>query len=281
MTSNEAAVENSDIYVAVELKCCTTTAKDINHTILHCNDAAVDGHAYQQQRQQPNMVECSHYRNSIYRFLRLSILSIIVATIFIKSIHRFQPNEKIQAVDTFQGVFEDPNHPQGYRIIVDTDDNTAQLQLQDEPDGESFYIPVLVLRDITSKATQLSIDFSAKGGPSDLIATVQDGGSHISFSDGNVWSKLEGIPGVYYVQAKNSRVSNEYLTIRLEEKGAVIIVAYRYTDEVGQMRTIYIPATISGDTIVFDFSPLGYGSDEEGIFRNGVIYLGKFSLVKA
>jgi len=276
MTTNEAVVENSDIYVAVELRGCTTTAKEIN--TLHCDDAAADINSYQQQ---PNTVEYSHHRNSIYRFLRLSILSIIITTILIDSIHRFRSNEKGQAIDTFQGVFEDPNHPQGYRIIVDTNDTTAQLQLQDEPDGESFYIPILVLRDIASKTTQLSIDFSAKGGPSDLIATVQDRGNIISFSDGNVWSKLEGVPGVYYGQTKNGSVSNGHITIRLEEGGTVIIVTYGNTDEDGQTGTINIPATISGDTIVFDFSPLGAASGEEGIFRNGFIYLNHYTLVKA
>jgi len=287
MTTNGAAVVNSNIYEAIPLQ---PSEDKTTATENHC---------------------------AVYRYLRISIIFNIVTIIFIahllylknniqqslsvisqrnpKHNHKthqqnndhllrsyetkdqldvidIDPIDTIE-VDSFQGVFEDPNHPQGYRIIVDTCSSRAQLQLQDEPDGEIFFIPVNVLRNTTSLTTQLIIDFSAKGGPSDLIANVQDGGNLISFSDGNAWSKLEGIPGVYYDKADK----RGYFTIRLEEEGTVIIVAYVMMTNDCHVKTFPIPATISGDTIVFHFSSM----DSEGIFRNGIIEFKDHIWVKA
>ena len=44
--------------------------------------------------------------------------------------------------------------------------------------------------------TSLTIDFSVKGGPKDVVATLNKDSS-ISFPDGNLWKKQGGVVGVY------------------------------------------------------------------------------------
>lgn len=179
--------------------------------------------------------------------------------------------------DIFQGVFADPNHPQGYRLIVDIGDSNARLELQDEPTGEIFVIPVSVIRN--DAATRLLIDFSSKGGPKDLAATVLEGGD-ISFSDGNVWSKTKGIPGVYSISVGGVEQITGHLTIRLEQvaadsNGISIVVVYveMDTEDGGGGRDIDIPAVLLDDnTIMFYFSKDGVINLVSGTFRDGVIY---------
>jgi len=179
--------------------------------------------------------------------------------------------------DIFQGVFVDPNHPQGYRLIVDTGDSNARLELQDEPTGEIFVIPVSVIRN--DAATRLLIDFSSKGGPKDLAATVLEGGD-ISFSDGNVWSKTKGIPGVYSISVGGVEKIAGHLTIRLEQVAAdstsisiVVVYVEMDTDDGGGGRDIDIPAVLlDNNTILFYFSKDGAINLVRGTFRDDVIY---------
>ena len=50
-----------------------------------------------------------------------------------------------KAAPSFQGVFNDPKHPNGYRILVSDAGNRGNkgtMTLQDEPDGNVYIIPI-------------------------------------------------------------------------------------------------------------------------------------------
>lgn len=96
----------------------------------------------------------------------------------------------------FNGLFKDPNHPLGYRILAGAvGKKGASLMMQDEPDGPVLNIPMT--SDFNEKGKViLTMDFSVKGGPSDVVATV--GKDYIAFPDGNKWKKQkDGLVGVY------------------------------------------------------------------------------------
>jgi hypothetical protein len=112
---------------------------------------------------------------------------------------------KTGASSPFQGDYDDPNHPECLR----------QVKVVGAPlraDGSRSAYPVIevtgydgkgdspvcsdrptradlwkVTGTVKSKNTAV-IDFSPKGGPSNLMATYEDGG--IVFPDGNKWTKL-------------------------------------------------------------------------------------------
>lgn len=128
---------------------------------------------------------------------------------------------------SFQGVFSDPKHPKGYRIIVAKGSSSATMTLSDGPpkDGSEaklFNLPVKVKQDKKEGITLLSFDFSPKGGPKDIIGTLAADGKSIKFPDGNTWKKNTGVEGVY----KDGKSSSGYRVIR-KDKGSNLIVELR------------------------------------------------------
>lgn len=121
----------------------------------------------------------------------------------------------------FNGVFRDPKHPKGYRVVVGAANKEGTITLQDDPTGEVFTLPIKANKDeVTGKIT-LNIDFSVKGGPSDVVAIVNKDSS-ISFPDGNVWKKEGGVAGVYVDGFAPSYP--KYRRIVRQEKGSIIAV---------------------------------------------------------
>lgn len=97
----------------------------------------------------------------------------------------------------YNGVFKDPQHPNGYRILVGAVNKEGTMTLQDEPDGKVFSIPIVSKVDEETNKCTLTFDFTAKGGPKEVVATVNKDKS-ITFPDGNVWKKEDGgLVGVY------------------------------------------------------------------------------------
>lgn len=118
----------------------------------------------------------------------------------------------------YSGVYRDPKHPSGYRVIRSTagDGGAISVTLQDEPNGKTMKLTGTSKYNKRTGETDFVIDFSPKGGPSSLSASYSsdrlllvnfcaaDSGKEvltrgsISFpSDGNVWVKDPGIQGVY------------------------------------------------------------------------------------
>ena len=120
-----------------------------------------------------------------------------------------------KAAPSFQGVFKDPKHPNGYRVLVGDADNKGTMTLQDEPDGKVFSIPIIVKKE---EQVTLTIDFSVKGGPKDVVAILNKDSS-ISFPDGNLWKKEGGVVGVF-----SDGFNPERLRIIRAEKGDALVL---------------------------------------------------------
>ena len=91
------------------------------------------------------------------------------------------PRTKHSGVD---GIYADPNHPSGYRIVREGQGGKLYITLQDEPKGQT--VELEGFKKVGSG--YLSIDFSPKGGPKNLAAVAKVG--KLVFPDGNAWTKL-------------------------------------------------------------------------------------------
>ena len=123
-----------------------------------------------------------------------------------------------KAAPSFQGVFNDPKHPNGYRILVSDAGNKGTMTLQDEPDGNVYIIPITYEANKKTGQTSLTIDFSVKGGPKDVVATLNKDSS-ISFPDGNLWKMEGGVSGVY-----SDGVNPDRLRIIRADKGDALVL---------------------------------------------------------
>lgn len=120
-----------------------------------------------------------------------------------------------KAAESYQGVYSDPNHPEGYRVIM-ASGKGATMTLsdgvaKDAPDGteEKTYknIPVA----IKEGGNELSFDFSFKGGPKQVVGTLSNDKKTITFPDGNTWTKnANKYDGIY----KDPKYPNGYRILR-------------------------------------------------------------------
>jgi len=163
-------------------------------------------------------------------------------------------------ISDFPGVYSDPKHPKGYRVIISAGSKVS-MQLQDDPAGKVFSIPIKVKND-KKVGTLLTIDFSPKGGPKNIVGTVEKKGK-ISFPDGNVWSKTTGIVGVY----SDPKHPKGYRVIRKDASGIVVALS----DSGSTSKEITIPAKASKTSVEFDFSSKGGPASLKGTVKEGVI----------
>jgi len=171
------------------------------------------------------------------------------------------PNDAIAAgVGSFQGVYSDPKHPKGYRVLVSKGKSAANMELSDGgKDGKVFNLPVKV------KGTNLTFDFSPKGGPKGIVGVVASDGKSISFPDGNKWPKLSGVEGVY----SDPNHPKGYRVIR-KEKGSTLVVELKNDSKA---ETVLVSAKskaskAKGVTVTFDFPG---GNKLDGSFDNNSI----------
>ena len=148
------------------------------------------------------------------------------------------------ATASFQGVFKDPKHPNGYRILVGDAGNkgTATMTLQDEPDGKVYSIPITSETNKKTGQVSLTIDFSIKGGPKDVVASLNKDSS-ISFPDGNLWKKEGGVVGVY-----SDGFNPDRLRIIRAEGDALVLNLIR-----GPNGDKTVPGKIVKPDVTFDF----------------------------
>lgn len=132
----------------------------------------------------------------------------------------------------FTGVWTDPKHPKGYRVLIRKSYTVANMFLSDgvvvegtptdtnknNKDSTTVAtnttpktysnIGVKVKDDPKKGETYLTFDLSAKGGPKKIVGTVVDHGNKIVFPDGNVWTKnvATAVEGVY---ATDPRVAGQ------------------------------------------------------------------------
>lgn len=144
------------------------------------------------------------------------------------------------------GIYSDPNHKKGYRIVRAVDRSNAVITLQDEPNSPVITIPGKIK---TSKktGTTIALDFSSKGGPKDITATLTD--NQLVFSDGNAWTQSPGADGIYAdpnhptgYRALRIKGSKVFITAQDDPKGEVV-------ELVGKSK--------GKGSLVIDFSPKG------------------------
>ena len=102
----------------------------------------------------------------------------------------FMANEASD-VSAMQGVYSDPNHPGCPRFLSVHSDTTGSMYGTDDCETlRDWWGPL----PITINGYDILVDFSSKGGPSDLPGTysIEDGSSTgtITWDDGNMWSQL-------------------------------------------------------------------------------------------
>eukprot|EP00746_Dinoflagellata_sp_MGD_P164628 gnl/MRDRNA2_/MRDRNA2_93354_c0_seq1.p1 gnl/MRDRNA2_/MRDRNA2_93354_c0~~gnl/MRDRNA2_/MRDRNA2_93354_c0_seq1.p1 ORF type:complete len:152 (+),score=51.94 gnl/MRDRNA2_/MRDRNA2_93354_c0_seq1:79-534(+) len=94
--------------------------------------------------------------------------------------------------EMLQGQYLDPNHSSeggnaGSRQVWLDPENPGQVLMKgvDELGGEEWNLKGAFNKD----ATTITMDFSPKGGPKELVGTVDEEGIH--WPDGNVWRKTD------------------------------------------------------------------------------------------
>lgn len=139
----------------------------------------------------------------------------------------------------YQGVYFDPKHPKGYRALFG-----SKMQLQDDPKGKVFDLPIKVQTDKKTKATKVLFDFEPKGGPKDVAGILAEVGgvTTLTFPDGNVWKKDSGVIGVY----KDGKTPSYTRTIRANGSGFTV-------DLVNGGKTVTVAAKSKQGKILFDF----------------------------
>jgi hypothetical protein len=165
----------------------------------------------------------------------------------------------------FSGVYRDPKHPKGYRVIRSSGPGTINVDVQDQPNGPKLSLIGTSTYDSTSKKTNLQVEVPNKDGTRSVLQAdysdqllyvnfcengeVLTMGS-IMFPDGNIWIKDNGLQGVYV----DTRFPGSYRIVReLGNAKAVIEVANR-----ADQLPVILPAVINkaDGTLVVDFSPL-------------------------
>lgn len=166
----------------------------------------------------------------------------------------------------FSGVYRDPKHPQGYRVVRCGGTGTISVDVQDYPNGPKLQLTGTSTYDSASRKTSLRIEVPLKDGTRSALPAVYspdqllyvnfcEGGEvltqgSINFPDGNVWIKDNGLQGVYI----DSRFPGGYRIIRELGNAKVIIEVADRVDQV----PVRLPAVINkvDGTLVIDFSPL-------------------------
>lgn len=96
---------------------------------------------------------------------------------------------------TFSGKYSDPNHPDCARVITLETKTTAKVFGADASGGEG--LPCDGSTDTkwgplpaTINGEEIIVDFSSKGGPSNLAGKYNDAKQEIDWQDGNAWTKI-------------------------------------------------------------------------------------------
>ena len=91
-----------------------------------------------------------------------------------------------QTKSVFNGNYDDPNHP-GCLRKISVDGKKVTIVGSDNVDGSNQWI-LYAKEDYPGT---IFVDFSPKGGPSDLLGVYNDQMDGIKWPDGNMWAKLK------------------------------------------------------------------------------------------
>jgi len=120
-----------------------------------------------------------------------------------------------KAAESYQGVYSDPTHPTGYRVIRASGKGATMTfsdgVAKDAPDGteEKTYTNIPV--GIKEGSDEFLFDFSFKGGPKGVAGTLSSDKKSITFPDGNKWTKnASKYDGIY----KDNKFPDGYRVLR-------------------------------------------------------------------
>lgn len=156
-----------------------------------------------------------------------------------------QPAKAAEPPAVWAGRYSDPNHPRGYRE-VSLKGSALTIVGRDEPDGAKWTLSA------TANGASAKIDFSPKGGPKDLGATLAADSSSIRFPDGNVWTKLSPWDGRYSDPSHPTGYRD--VTVR----GNALTIAGRDEPTAAAWK---LSAKVDGASALVDFSPKGGPKD--------------------
>merc|ERR1712032_381153 len=160
----------------------------------------------------------------------------------------------------FQGIYSDPNHPKGFRSVR-VEKGRAMVVLQDEPGAEIFTVNATINK--LDSGTNLLLDLSAKagGGAKNVPAIVSEG--KLTFPDGNIWSKLNGVDGIY----TDPNHPEGFRVVRTIDKSNVLVTL---RDEPGAP-VVDVTGIVNGNKIKLDLSPKGGPKDLDASIGDGKI----------
>jgi len=102
-----------------------------------------------------------------------------------------QPSSSIAvAAETksiLEGKYNDPNHP-GCLRKISVKDGAVTIIGSDNVDGSNQW----VIKAKEDAPGVMFVDFSSKGGPSDLLGVYNEKADGIKWPDGNMWTKIKG-----------------------------------------------------------------------------------------
>ena len=128
-------------------------------------------------------------------------------------------SQQNKANESYQGVFVDPRHPDGYRVLkaVKGSDNKATMTLCDGvPKGSTDEAKTYREIPVSFDNGDLVFDFSFKGGPK-IKGKLSPDKQSITFEDGNTWTKnANKYDGIYKVTSGGdpSLSSDAYRIVR-------------------------------------------------------------------
>lgn len=129
-------------------------------------------------------------------------------------------SQQNKANESYQGVYSDPRHPDGYRVLkaVKGSDNKATMALCDGvPKGSTDEAKTYRAIPVSVDNGDLVFDFSFKGGPKGIKGKLSPDKQSITFEDGNTWTKnANKYDGIYKVTSGGdpSLSSDAYRIVR-------------------------------------------------------------------
>lgn len=162
-----------------------------------------------------------------------------------------------KANESYQGVYYDPKHPNGYRILqaVKGSDGSATMSLSDgAPKGEE----PKTFRDIPVRidnGVELTFDFGFKNGPKNIKGTLSPDKQSIVFEDGNTWKKnYYQYDGIYKVTTGGSSLPKDAYRI-IRKNGPEILLEMNDT---GNPKDSYFVDGSVGSLYSIPTSPLTF-----------------------
>jgi len=165
-----------------------------------------------------------------------------------------------QGRQAFSGIYSDPGHPKGFRSVR-VEKGRAIVVLQDEPGAEIFTVNATI--NTFDSGTNLLLDLSAKAGKDATNVPAVVGEGVLTFPDGNSWSKLSGVDGVY----SDPSHPEGYRVVRSVDKSNVSVTLQ---DEPGAP-VVEVSGSVNGNNIMLDLSAKGGPKDLVASIAGGKI----------